>query len=307
MSEFYLKDELYQSSNDISRFFIDKAADVVFYRDLIIPENQYHSPKLWKILGYDPDTKSHLSNELYLHLLPEDHGVLDAGIERVKEDSFSPFDKLLRFRHKRGHVIWMRCRLTILMDELDRPFRLLAVMNDVSQIKSLQVTIDEKDQEINRLALKVKASAVKDSLSGMYNRLMMDELLINEKDRSDRKRRIFSVIMLSIKNYDRMIQNFGVQTGDKIIKNIAERLDTILRKQDLKCLWSEHEIMVLLPETGALDVQDVRKKVLKDMNNWHLMIRGSKVHYSCAIGITTYKEKEPLEIVLRRVQDEMTR
>ncbi len=307
MSEFYLKDELYQSDTGITEFFVERAVDVVFYRDLIIPANQYHSPKLWKILGYDPETKSHLSNELYMHLLPEDRGLLDDGIERLKEDPLAPFNKLLRFKHKKNHIIWMRCHLKIVKDELDRPFRLLAVMNDVSQVKALQSQIESKDHKVSELKEMIRAYEVRDHFSGFYNKLVMEELLINEKDRSDRKKRVFSVMLISINKFEQMKMDFGVQVEEKIIKNIAKRLNYLLRKQDLKCRYDDSTFMILLPETGAVDLQDVRRKLLKDMDDWHLLIRNSQVHYACTIAMTTYNEHESLEILMERIKQELKR
>ncbi|MCH4889046.1 diguanylate cyclase [Acidaminobacter sp. JC074] len=305
MSEFYLKDELYKSHQNISEFFIEKAVDVVFYRDLIIPDNQYHSPKFWKILGYEPETKSHLSNELYMHLLPEDRGLLDDGIERLKEDALAPFDKLLRFKHRKGHTIWMRCHMMIIKDELDRPFRLLAVMNDVSQVKALQEQVENKDHKVSGLKDMLKAYEIKDHNSGFYNRLVMEELLLNEKDRSDRKKRIFSVMMLTINNYDQLKMDFGIGVEEKMVKNISKRLNLLLRKQDLKCRYNESTFLILLPETGTVDLQDVRRKLLKDMDNWHLLVRNSQIHYSCKIGMTSYNQHETIDNVIDRLDSDL--
>ena len=43
-----------------------------------------------------------------------------------------PYDQIVRYKHKKGHTLWIRCRGSIIRDENGKPIRMIGVHNDVS-------------------------------------------------------------------------------------------------------------------------------------------------------------------------------
>ena len=111
--EHYLFSELKSLLNtdeSLFNFLESSALDGVWFWDLEEPENGWMSPTFWKILGFDPDSKRHLRSEWQDLVNRED--VKDAldNLEQHYATPSSMFDQIIRYTHKNGHTVWVRCR-----------------------------------------------------------------------------------------------------------------------------------------------------------------------------------------------------
>lgn len=140
-SEHYLKTELYkQVTEDASIFdFIQQGAlDGIWYWDLQNPENEWMSPRFWTALGYNPDNKQHLASEWQDLIFKAD---LDRAIEnftRHCKDPSYPYDQVVRYRHKDGSIVWIRCRGMAIRDPGGTPVRMLGAHTDLTKQKQAQ-------------------------------------------------------------------------------------------------------------------------------------------------------------------------
>ena len=64
-----------------------------------------------------------------------------ANFARHTEDPSYPFDQIVRYKHKQGHTIWIRCRGMILRNNQDIPVKMLGAHTDITDIK-------KKEQEL---------------------------------------------------------------------------------------------------------------------------------------------------------------
>ena len=133
----YLKTELYeiiQKDSKIFDFLEENSLDGIWYWDLENPQNEWLSPKFWQVLGYLPSEKKHLASEWQNLIFPED---LEKAIENFNKhykNPNHPYDQVVRYKHKKGHTIWIRCRGSIIRNN-GKPIRMIGVHNDVSEQK----------------------------------------------------------------------------------------------------------------------------------------------------------------------------
>lgn len=131
----YLKTELYemiQKDSKIFDFLQENSLDGVWYWDLENPQNEWLSPKFWEVLGYSAEEKKHLASEWQKLIFPED---LEKAIDNFNKHYKNPdhsYDQVVRYKHKKGHTIWIRCRGSIIRDNKGKPIRMIGVHNDIS-------------------------------------------------------------------------------------------------------------------------------------------------------------------------------
>jgi len=139
--EHYLKRELYSLVREdatVFEFLQEGALDGIWYRDLERSGNEWMSPRFWSTLGYDPEEKQHLCSEWQELIHPDDLKTITTSFQRHCEDPGSPYDQLVRFRHRDGHTVWIRCRGVAIRDSEGRPLRMLGGHFDLTEQKNAE-------------------------------------------------------------------------------------------------------------------------------------------------------------------------
>lgn len=149
----YLKKELYQrikSDDKIFEFIQTSALDGIWYWDLTNKEQEWMNPQFWHTLGYDPAEMPHLASAWQSIINPED---LQVAIERVGQhiaDPSKPYDQIVRYTHKNGNTVWIKCRGIAVRDENGVATRLLGAHIDVTAEKEKEMLL-ERSQTIAKI------------------------------------------------------------------------------------------------------------------------------------------------------------
>lgn len=154
MNENYLKVELYQlMNNDTSIFeFIQSGSlDGIWYWDLKRPEQEWMSPKFWETLGYHPLEKKHLASEWQDIIFKEDLALATLNFQKHCEDPNHPYDQVVRYRHKNGSTVWIRCRGLAIRDENGTAIRMLGAHTDITELKEAEKKLSRLTKEYERV------------------------------------------------------------------------------------------------------------------------------------------------------------
>lgn len=132
----YLKRELYrriQSDNQIFEFIQDATQDGMWYWDLENPENEWMNPVFWRTLGYDPEEMPHKVSAWKEIINKDDLKAVEKAIEEHLLNPGTVFDEIIRYRHKEGQTVWIRCKGLAIRDKDGKPLRMLGAHNDISE------------------------------------------------------------------------------------------------------------------------------------------------------------------------------
>ena len=143
-NEHYLKNELYdliKTDSSIFEFFEKGSLDGIWYWDLEKPENEWMSPQFWTTLGYDPCGKKHLASEWQDLIHPDDLRIALENFNAHCSNPNHPYDQVVRYRHKNGSTVWVRCRGIAIRDENGKPIRMLGAHNELTQQKMAEAKL----------------------------------------------------------------------------------------------------------------------------------------------------------------------
>ncbi|MFO7745669.1 MAG: PAS domain-containing protein [Psychroflexus sp.] len=134
----YLKKELYElikTDESIFDFIQEAQLDGIWYWDLENPDEEWISPKFWKILGYNPDEMPH---KIYAwqNLINQDD--LKIAMEKVKqhcENPSIPYEQTIRYTHKNGSTVWIYARGKAIHDKNGKAVRVLGAHIDITELK----------------------------------------------------------------------------------------------------------------------------------------------------------------------------
>ncbi len=102
---------------------------------------------------------------------------------------------------------------------------LVGVMLDVTELKKNQLELDKKNQEL-------KSLSYKDSLTGIYNRRKFDEIFPQKISTFSREGTILNFVLLDVDNFKLYNDTYGHDSGDKVLKIIAETIQGRLARNN---------------------------------------------------------------------------
>ncbi len=140
----YLEEELYRRFRDdpaLFDFLQAGSLDGVWYWDVENPEHEWYSPRFAELFGYEPHEIPPTSAWWQDNIAPEDLPAALAAFEEHAADANRPYDQVVRYRHKKGHLVWVRCRGLIIRDDQGRPLRMLGAHTDVSELKNIEAQL----------------------------------------------------------------------------------------------------------------------------------------------------------------------
>lgn len=149
----------------------------------------------------------------------------------------------------------------------------------------------------------VKAQAVTDSMTGLYNRRYFEEFIQKEAVRSKRLNQKFTVIGIDLDYLKRINDNFGHNYGDIAIKAIAEVLKSSCRSIDMASRMGGEEFNVILSGVDSNGGMIFAERIRKAIEGIKLDKIGG---ITASIGVGSYMEhSEDIDELLELVDHAM--
>ena len=142
--------------------------------------------------------------------------------------------------------------------------------------------------------------AVTDGLTQLYNHRYFQEQMINNVNSFERYGTLFSLILIDIDFFKKFNDTYGHQSGDCVLKQVANILKKNSRTSDVVCRYGGEEMAIILTNTNKDDAVVTAQKIcLAVSNNLFTLANGEKVNVTISLGVATVGEngKKPQEII----------
>ncbi len=108
-------------------------------------ENEWMSPQFWTTIGQDPKEKKHLASEWQDLIHPDDLKVAFENFQQHCANPQHPYDQIVRYFHKDGSTVWVRCRGIAIRDNSGKPIRMLGAHNDLTKLKQAEQELKQNE------------------------------------------------------------------------------------------------------------------------------------------------------------------
>ena len=131
----------------------------------------------------------------------------------------------------------------------------------------------------------MKDMAIYDTLTNLYNRRYINQVLEAEFRDSSLKRQPLSIIMLDIDHFKAINDRYGHDKGDRALIHIASLLKESLRKHDIVARFGGEEFIVVLPKATMRDAVVIAERIRRSVEATPLSVGDEKVHFTVSLGI----------------------
>ncbi len=133
---------------------------------------------------------------------------------------------------------------------------------------------------------RLKHIGLTDPLTGVNNRRYIEQRMQEEVARSQRDRSALSCLFIDIDHFKRVNDQFGHQSGDDVLREVAARIKKELRLSDALGRFGGEEFVVLLTHATRDDAARIAERIRAGICSRGVMIEGSRdpLKISASIG-----------------------
>ena len=137
---------------------------------------------------------------------------------------------------------------------------------------------------------KIEKVSTTDDLTGLHNRKYLQERLEEEISRSRRYGTKLSCILFDIDFFKVVNDMYGYEWGDILLRNIANKLDAMIRKEDILTRYGDEEFLLVLPNTSEENAFLFGERFRREVEKMEFIPAGEEEAHRVTIsgGISTY-------------------
>jgi diguanylate cyclase (GGDEF)-like protein/PAS domain S-box-containing protein len=150
----------------------------------------------------------------------------------------------------------------------------LVIWRDITLLKKAQADLQEQ--------------AVRDALTGLYNRRYLDETLERELARALREAQPVSFVILDIDHFKEVNDTFGHNEGDAVLQKLATLLLSHTRVDDIVCRYGGEEFLIVLPNVNAEIAFQVAERWRKSFVGLTMPLGHHEIKVTLSCGISEF-------------------
>ena len=157
-------------------------------------------------------------------------------------------------------------------------------MSKPYSIEELQVRV-RAGKRISELEQELRIKATHDSLTGLYNRGTIIDILRKAMARHERNAYPVSIIFADVDHFKRTNDSYGHQAGDAVLREVARRATHVLRPYDSFGRYGGEELLIVLPDCGASGALAVAERVRSAIADQPVATNFGAIPTSLSLGV----------------------
>jgi diguanylate cyclase (GGDEF)-like protein/PAS domain S-box-containing protein len=284
---------------DVERFgLVSQATNDAFLEWELASDQVWKNDNYQRLFGYRSDELRPKMESWFGHIHADDRLGVQQRLLGIINSSDNLWNDEFRLMRRDQTVAHVHARGFVNRDEAGSALKLLVVLQDI--------TARKESEERTRFL------ADHDELTGLPNRSLFKQSLAQAIQRAGRSGKFLSVLFLDLDRFKNINDSLGHETGDEVLRAVAERLSACVRQVDVVARFGGDEFAVLMEGLTAEDQAGaVARKIVDALAN-PLVLAGRQYRTGASIGISTYPSdgrdvlslQKNADIAMYRAKDE---
>ena len=161
--------------------------------------------------------------------------------------------------------------------------------NRTLEISNLIEAFQEMDEKVSQRQGALEHQALHDHLTGLPNRLMLNQHLEYQLLAAKRNNKNFSLLLMDLDHFKDVNDSLGHAIGDILLINASKRLTEHIRKSDTVTRLGGDEFAILLPEANSSEAELIIKNIINSIEK-SFIIDGNTINIGISIGIACFPD-----------------
>ncbi|MCG5538851.1 sensor domain-containing diguanylate cyclase [Halorhodospira sp. 9622] len=249
------------------------------------------SEMVYAIFGQDPEQFTPSIEAFYALVHPADRDAVDTAIRNAdRHGGFSVEHRILR---PDGDVRWVSELGRVIYGEEAQVDRVIGVVQDITEQRALR----------EELAY----HAAHDPLTALFNRRQMRLRLEQAYAAYQRHGTPFALILLDIDRFKQLNDAHGHVSGDQVLRQVAEAMDTALRTEDTASRWGGEEFLILLERSDQEPAAELAERLRMLIAESIFEVHAETMRTTVSAGVAAIKPGLSLDDLISRADQAMYR
>ena len=145
-------------------------------------------------------------------------------------------------------------RRAVVTDERRRMRGRVLVLRDINDLRLTDLELRDANEKLTAQLVTIQTlqdglreQALRDPLTGLYNRRYLEETIGRELARAEREGAPLSLLMIDLDHFKNLNDEHGHAAGDQVLRWFGDLVRTKLRPGDIACRYGGEEFVVLMP------------------------------------------------------------
>ena len=172
---------------------------------------------------------------------------------------------------------------------------ILTALYDVTERKRGEIELQKANKllqihsrEIEALQVRLKEQAIRDSLTGLFNRRYLEETLVRELAKASREGFPLGIIMIDIDHFKQVNDTYGHKAGDLVLQALGNLLHAGIRAGDIACRYGGEEFLLILPRASKAKTGERAEQWRAAFEALRTVYGEKAVHATISLGVATY-------------------
>ncbi len=266
----------------------------------------YFSPRWKSMLGYEDTEISNSPREWRKRIHRRDLRKSLSLMRKHVNGQSEYYESIHRIKHKNGHYLWVLDRGRAVRDDDGQAYRLVGTQVDITDHKNLEEKIKSANIQLkHEIKERIMAQnelahlAKHDPLTNLPNRILFYEQLQEAIRRAEIEEETIGVLLVDLDNFKNVNDTLGHPVGDKLLVDVANRLNSIVNKNYFLSRLGGDEFTVILEGCSDTFLVDAYARELIELISQPFHLDDQEIRIGCSIGITLFPDhgSEPDQLV----------
>jgi diguanylate cyclase (GGDEF)-like protein len=164
----------------------------------------------------------------------------------------------------------------------------IVLFHDSTELRAAERSLQDANVRLETLNRELALQAVRDGLTGLYNRNYLDEVLPREIARAARAGTCVGLVILDIDHFKDINDRFGHGVGDRLLIQVGGRVRAQVRSADIPCRYGGDEMVVVMPGATSDEAIQIGVRIRDEICGTGLQTDDGLVKVTVSVGVAVY-------------------
>ncbi len=175
------------------------------------------------------------------------------------------------------------------------------------KVKEKNKELEARNGDLTRALQRIEELAMRDELTGVFNRRYLMETIRTEKHRCERTGSAFAICILDVDHFKHVNDTYGHLAGDRVLQTIATTASDALRQTDYFGRYGGEEFALVLTGTRVEGAMITAERVRRRIEALEFPDISADLKVTVSIGIADLRHNEDTELTFKRADDALYR